>query len=47
MAPGISAITVLSTSSITAIDRVSAANTTLSEAKKPSPADISGSVESA
>ena len=47
MAPGISAITRLSVTSMVAIDRVSAANTTLSAPKNPSPAWISGNVDSA
>ncbi len=47
IAPGITAITRLSTSSIVAIDSVSAAKTTLRAAKKPRPAFSNGSVDSA
>ena len=47
MAPGINAITTLSTISMVAIDRVSATNTTLRAAKKPSPAWICGRVDRA
>ena len=46
IAPGISAITRLSVTSMVAIDSVSAANTRLSAAKKPRPAWSSGSVDS-
>ena len=47
IAPGMIAITTLSVSSITAIERVSAANTTLSAAKNDSPAFSRGRVERA
>ena len=45
IAPGMTAITRLSVISMTAIERVSAANTTLNAAKNPRPAWISGRVD--
>lgn len=45
MAPGTTAITALSTTSIVAMDRVSAARTTLSAAPTPRPARSSGRME--